>query len=99
MAKTYPYNLGSGQPYESDQRMQVFLIAYSYDIMGNREKAEEIKKSIYDYTLEHLLSQGENQYFGGMALMDLGERRQGRELMRKNRLAEDFLQKVRTIIR
>jgi len=99
MAKTYPDNLGSGQPYESDQRMQDYLIAYSYDIMGNREKAEEIKKSIYDYTLEHLLSQGENQYFGGMALMDLGERRQGRELMRKNRLAEDFLQKVRTIIR
>jgi len=98
-AKTYPENLGSGQPYESDQRMQDYLIAYSYDKMDNREKAEEIKKAIYDYTIEHMSAQGENQYFGGMALVDLGERRQGRELMRKNRLPEDFLQKVRTIIK
>jgi tetratricopeptide (TPR) repeat protein len=98
-AKTYPDNLGSGQPYESDQRMQDYLIAYSYDKMGNKEKAEEIKKAIADYTLEHLSAQGDNQYFGGLALVDLGERRQGRELLRKNRLPEDFLQKVRTIIR
>ena len=98
-AKTYPENLGSGQPYESDQRMQDYLIAYSYDKMGNRERAEGIKKAIYDYTLEHMDSQGENQYFGGLALIDLGERRQGRDLLRKNRLPEDFLKKVRTIIR
>jgi tetratricopeptide (TPR) repeat protein len=98
-AKTYPENLGSGQPYEPDQRMQDYLIAYSYNKMGNKEKAEEIKKAIYDYTLEHMSTQGENQYFGGMALMDLGERRQGRELMRKNRLPEDFLQKLRSTLR
>jgi tetratricopeptide (TPR) repeat protein len=98
-AKTYPENLGSGRPYEPDQRMQDYLIAYSYDKMGNREKAEEIKKAIYDYTLEHMSTQGENQYFGGMALIDLGDRRQGRELMRKNRLPEDFLQKIRSTIR
>jgi tetratricopeptide (TPR) repeat protein len=98
-AKTYPENLGSGKPYESDQRMQDYLIAYSYDKMGEKEKAEEIKQAIFDYTLEHLDAQGENQYFGGMALIDLGERRQGRELQRKNRLAEDFLEKIRSIIR
>ncbi len=98
-AKTYPENLGSGRPYEPDQRMQDYLIAYSYERMGNKEKAEEIKKAIYDYTLEHMSTQGENQYFGGMALMDLGERRQGRELMRKNRLPEDFLQKIRSTLR
>ena len=64
-----------------------------------REKAEKIKKAIYDYTIEHISERGENQYFGGMALVDLGERRQGRELMRENRLPEDFLQKVRSVIR
>ena len=62
-------------------------------------KAEEIKKAIYDYTIEHIYERGENQYFGGLALIDLGERRQGRELMRENRLPEDFLQKVRSAIR
>lgn len=98
-AKTYPENLGSGKPYESDQRMQDYLIAYSYDKMGENEKAKEIKKAIYDYTLEHLSAQGDNQYFGGMALIDLGDRRQGRELQRKNRLPEDFLKKIRAIIR
>ena len=98
-AKTYPENLGSGRPYEPDQRMQDYLIAYSYNKLGNKEKAEEIKKAIYDYTLEHISTQGENQYFGGMALIDLGERTQGRKLMRKNRLPEDFLQKIRSTIR
>jgi len=79
--------------------MQDYLIAYSYNKLGNKEKAKEIKKAIYDYTLEHMSTQGENQYFGGMALIDLGDRRQGRELMRKNRLPEDFLQKIRSTIR
>ena len=98
-AKTYPENLGSGQPYESDQRMQDYLIATCYDRLGDREKAQEMKKIIYDYTLENMSVQGEQQYFAGMALVDLGERRQGRALMRKNRLPEDFLKKIRSIIR
>lgn len=98
-AKTYPENLGSGKPYEPDQRMQDYLIAYCYERSGNREKAQEIKKTIHDYTLEHISDQGENQYFAGMALVELGERRLGRDLMRKNRLPEDFLQKIRSTIR
>jgi tetratricopeptide (TPR) repeat protein len=98
-AKTYPENLGSGAPYEPDQRMQDYLIAYAHGRLGNTEKAEEIKKAIADYTMEQQDSRGENQYFGGLALIDLGERRLGRELLRKNRLPEKFLQKVRTIIR
>jgi tetratricopeptide (TPR) repeat protein len=96
-AKTYPESLGSGRPYEPDQRMQDYLIAHCYEEMGNRERAEEIKKTIYEYTIEHMSAQGENQYFGGMALVDLGERRKGRELMRKNRLPEDFLKKILSI--
>ena len=98
-AKTYPENLGSGKPYEPDQRMQDYIIAYCYERLGDREKAQEIKKDIYDYTLQHMSTQGEDQYFGGMALIDLGERRLGRELMRKNRLPEEFLKKIRTVIR
>jgi tetratricopeptide (TPR) repeat protein len=97
-AKTYPENLGSGRPYAPDQRMQDYLIAYCYDRSGDSEKAQEMKKIIYDYTLEHMSDRGEQQYFAGMALVDLGERRQGRALMRKNRLPEDFLRKIRSII-
>lgn len=98
-AKTYPENLGTGRPYEPDQRMQDYLIAYSYDKSGDKEKAQEIKRAIADYTLAHMTGRGENQYFGGLALIDLGERRSGRELLRKNRLPEDFLLKVRTVVR
>lgn len=98
-AKTYPENLGTGRPYEPDQRMQDYLIAYSYDKSGEKEKAQEIKKAIADFTLANMTDRGENQYFGGLALIDLGERRQGRELLRKNRLPENFLLKVRTVLR
>jgi tetratricopeptide (TPR) repeat protein len=96
-SKTYPESLGSGRPYEPDQRMQDYLIAHCYEEMEKWEKADEIKKSIYDYTIEHISAQGENQYFGGMALVDLGKRSKGRELMRKNLLPEDFLKKILSI--
>jgi tetratricopeptide (TPR) repeat protein len=98
-AKTYPENLGSGQPYEPDQRMQDFLIAYCYEKMGERNKAEEIRQAIFDQTLENPSGSAENLYFGGLALVHFGQRREGRELMRKARLPEDFLRKIRTIIR
>lgn len=98
-AKTYPESLGTGKPYEPDQRMQDFLIAYCYERLGEREKAEEMRKAIYDRTMEDPSGSGENRYFGGLALVHFGQRREGRELMRKARLPEDFLRKIRTIIR
>ncbi len=98
-AKTFPENLGSGRPYEPDQRMQDFLIAYCYERLGEKSKAEEIRQAIYDRTLENPSGSGENRYFGGLALVHFGQRREGRELMRKARLPEDFLRKIRTIIR
>jgi tetratricopeptide (TPR) repeat protein len=97
-AKTYPENLGSGQPYEPDQRMQDYLIAHCYEETDRREKAEEIKKAIYNFTKGHLSAQGEHQYFGGLVMIDLGERNKGRELMRKNPLPEDLQKKIHSII-
>jgi tetratricopeptide (TPR) repeat protein len=99
MAKTFPERLGSGRPYEPDQRMQDYLIAHCCMRLGEQKKADEIKKTIYDYTLEYMSVQGENQYFGGRVLVELGENRKGRELMRKNMLPEDFLKKVHAAIR
>ena len=98
-AKTYPENLGTGKPYQPDQRMQDFLIAYCYEKRGEKSRAEEMRRLVYDHTLENPAGSGENRYFGGLTLVHFGKRREGREIMRKARLPEDFLRKIRATIR
>jgi tetratricopeptide (TPR) repeat protein len=98
-AKTYPENLGTGQPYESDQRMQNYLMAVCYERLRERDKAEEIRKGIYEFTQAHLNEDLPNHYFGGLVLTESGQRREGRALMRRAKLPEDLKRKIRSVIR
>ncbi len=99
LAKTYPENLGTGRPYNPDQRMQDYLLAVCYERMRERDRAEEIRKAIFDFTQEHLDEDLQNHYFGGLVLVESGQRREGRALMRKAKLPEDLQRKIRLIIR
>lgn len=98
-AKTYPENLGTGEPYESDQRMQDYLLVVCYERLRDREKAEKIRRAIHEYTQEHLSEDLQNHYFGGLVLVDSGQRREGRALMRRAKLPEDLKRKIRSVIR
>ncbi len=98
-AKTYPENLGTGKPYESDHRMQDYFLAVCYERLRERDKAEEIRKSIHEFTQEHLSEDLQNHYFGGLVLVDSGKRREGRALMRRAKLPENLQRKIRSIIR
>jgi len=98
LAKTYPENLGTGRPYNPDQRMQDYLLAVCYERMREKDRAEEIRKAIYDFTQEHLTENLLNHYFGGLVLLESGQRREGRALMRKTKLPEELQRKIRSII-
>jgi len=98
-AKTYPEKLGTGEPYESDLRMQDYLLAVCYERLRERDRAEGIRKAIHEFTQEHLSEDLQNHYFGGLVLVESGQRREGRALMRRAKLPEDLQRKIRSIIR
>jgi len=84
-SKRYPENLGTGRPYDPDFRMQDYLEAVCYDRVGKKEKAEETRKAVYDYTLKHWPEQGKYQYFGGLILQHFGEHDKARQLLNKGK--------------
>lgn len=51
-AKKWPENLGSGEPYDADNRLADVLLAYCAEQKGNTQQAQEIKKGIAGYTLK-----------------------------------------------
>lgn len=50
-SKKWPENLGSGEPYDPDNRLPTLLMAYCESQKGNKQKAQQLKKEITDYTL------------------------------------------------
>lgn len=68
-AKKWPENLGSGEPYDPDNRLPDLLLAYCAAQNGNMLKAKEIKKGIADYTLKMWPAQKSLANYIGLAEM------------------------------
>lgn len=51
-AKKWPENLGSGEPYEPDNRLANLLLMYCEKQKGNNQKAALLSKSIVEFTLD-----------------------------------------------
>jgi len=49
-SKKWPENLGSGAPYEPDNRLQDYLAAYCENQLGNQKAAENYNQQIMDYS-------------------------------------------------
>ncbi len=94
-SKRYPENLGTGRPYNPDFRMQDYLMALCYDELEEKNKAEEIRKAIYDYTLTHGTEQRKNQYFGELILQYFGEHKQARQLLDKEKPSKEVLEIIK----
>jgi len=94
-SKRYPENLGTGRPYNPDFRMQDYLMALCYDKLGEREKAEEMRKAIYDYTIKHWTEQRKYQYFGGLILQYFGEHKKAKQLLNKERPSKEILEIIK----
>jgi hypothetical protein len=71
-ARTYPENLGTGAPYESDQRLQDYLTALCFERLGRHREAERLLEAVRDYTLALWPETGTHAYIGGLVLRRLG---------------------------
>jgi len=52
-SKKWPENLGSGAPYQPDNRLQDYLAAHCENQLGNRKSAENYYQQITDYSRKH----------------------------------------------
>lgn len=50
LAKEWPVNLGVGKPFDIDERLDDFVIAYAYEKMGEKVKAEAYYETILRHT-------------------------------------------------
>jgi tetratricopeptide (TPR) repeat protein len=81
-SKLYPENLGTGAPFEPDVRLQDFFAALCQEKLGNKVRADEIRRVIRDYSLKHWDESGPGAYFGGLILERTGDPAKGRELLK-----------------
>ena len=96
-SKEYPERLGSGRPYDPDFRMQDFLKALCYDKNNENEEAENKRKDIYAYTVEHPDAKGQNKYFGALILKYYGEHDKAEQLFKGQPPAKEILELIETV--
>jgi tetratricopeptide (TPR) repeat protein len=84
-SQEYPENLGTGKPYDPDFRLQEYIMAYCYDRMEEDARAEQLRKSIYDYTLKMWPDKKEYPYIGGLMLQKYGDSKKARLLLREEK--------------
>lgn len=82
LAKTYPERLGTGRPFEPDERLQDYLRAVCLEKMGRKDQAVEIKKAIAALTLRYPDRPGPGRVVGAEVLKELGETAKAREIIK-----------------
>jgi tetratricopeptide (TPR) repeat protein len=80
-SREYPEHLGSGKPWEPDERLQDMLAAVCLKQMRQQEKAESTTRRILDYTDRHGLMWGSEHFAGAIALHLLNETEKANRLM------------------
>ncbi len=98
-AETYPENLGSGRPFHPDHRFQEFLRALCHEKKGETERAERLMRAIVDYTEEYGGELTRHQYFGRLALREIGEEERARLLPVKEMPEDAVLDVIRLFSR
>ncbi len=51
-AKLWPKNLGSGQPFNVDERLENSILVYCYEQMNNKEKSKIYNSKVIDYQID-----------------------------------------------
>jgi tetratricopeptide (TPR) repeat protein len=93
-AKKWPEHLGSGEPYDADNRLSDLLLAYCEQQNGNRQQAQQYKKQIVDYTLKMWPAQKSvSNYIGLVELADAGQQDKINDLLAAWKNQSDSLQK------
>jgi len=87
-AKLWPINLGAGRPYDVDERLENYLLAYCYEKMGNNSEADRLYNVVADYKIPD--DQNENVLFSLRiaALKKLNRKKEANDLLQKIEMEE-----------
>lgn len=96
-SKLWPENLGSGKPYDPDNRLQNYLAAFCEDQLHNAKEADDLEEDIMDYTLDSNNWNGQNNsvifsnYLGAKTLRNEGKEYEADKLMKLWKTKQDSI--------
>ena len=93
MSKKWPENLGSGQPYEPDNRLQDYMQAYCEAKLRNDKMADSHYQDIIDYSRKHWDSNRNalNTYLSILVMQAAGTPKEVDMAMKKWEERQDYL--------
>jgi tetratricopeptide (TPR) repeat protein len=93
-SKEFPEKLGTGKPFDPDQRLQDYLRGMCFERQGDARKRDAAFKEVVDYTLKYPESRGFGPYFGSLALRRAGQTGRASEIMRMASKPPDAILKI-----
>jgi len=94
-SREYPEALGTGRPFNPDQRFQDFLEAVCLEGMGKQKEARNKYQNIIDYSLKFPSSSG--SFFYKLSLQRLGQKSSAP--VAKDKGPEEFMEKIKNLLR
>lgn len=93
-AKEFPENLGSGKPYDTDYRIEEYLLAFCEQKLGKKQKSLQSYQQIMDYSSDtEKFNNGNiaNNYLSLIVLKKMGKEMEANELVKGWKHFEDSL--------
>jgi hypothetical protein len=82
-ARTWPERLGSGKPYDTDDRLEDHIEALACEKIGDAAGAASLRGKILAYTEEHAGADRVQHAIGALALRAAGKEDQAQNLLRR----------------
>ncbi|MCI4445536.1 MAG: DUF5107 domain-containing protein [Candidatus Aminicenantes bacterium] len=95
ISREYPERLGTGRPFDPDQRIQDYLEAICYEKLGQKEKARQKYFEIISYSEK--FPQGPYGFFMALALEKIGQKARASEFRKKTIPPAEFLAEIKRL--
>lgn len=83
-AKLWPKNLGVGKPYDVDERLDNFLIAYAYEKQGMATEAKEFYSKVMNHKTPSYLNENSKLVFQVMVLRKFNREKEALALIQES---------------
>jgi len=94
-SREYPENLGTGRPFDPDQRIQDYLEAICWKKLGQKDRADIKLETILRYSDQ--FPEGPYSYFGALVRAESGKKTAAAELKAKAMVAAEYLTLIQKI--
>jgi tetratricopeptide (TPR) repeat protein len=97
-SKEYPEKLGTGKPFDPDERAPDYLLGLVYAKLGQKDKSAAAFKAVVDYSLKFPTAKGPGAWFGAQALKRAGQAAKAAETLKDAAApAPEFLEALRKL--